>query len=187
MINYKLIDDSINYYSKRKFTRIESPWIVSDFIDQTTKPKGIQSFVIQHLNQNLVASGEQSFLSLYLNESLPKGKFQTVTPCFRDDPVDYLHKQHFIKNELIQTENVNVDSLIEMINVAFDFYLCYFKQVRVVEVEKNIQYDIFVDEHELGSYGIRKCEFLEWIYGTGCAEPRTSSLLKKYGNKWHII
>ena len=181
MINYKLIDDSINYYSANGFVRIESPWIVSDFIDQTTKPKGIQSFTIQHLNQNLVASGEQSFLSLYLNESLPKGKFQTVTPCFRDDPIDYLHKQYFIKNELIQTDDVNINSLQKMINIAFKFYSCYFDELRVVEVEKNIQYDIFVDDCELGSYGIRSCEFLEWVYGTGCAEPRTSSLFKKYG------
>jgi len=32
-------------------------------------------------------------------------------------------------------------------------------------------------EDELGSYGIRSCEFLDWIYATGVAEPRFSSLI----------
>lgn len=35
-------------------------------------------------------------------------------------------------------------------------------------------YDITYKGIELGSYGMRKCEFLEWVYGTGCAEPRLS-------------
>lgn len=32
---------------------------------------------------------------------------------------------------------------------------------------------------ELGSYGIRTCDYLEYIYGTGCAEPRLSQTIKK--------
>lgn len=33
-------------------------------------------------------------------------------------------------------------------------------------------FDINYKKYELGSYGIRSCEYLSWIYGTGLAEPR---------------
>ena len=57
---------------------------------------------------------------------------------------------------------------------------------RDVEVEKVaagdsiINYDIVskIGHYELGSYGIRTCDYLKWIYGTGCAEPRLSRVLK---------
>jgi hypothetical protein len=39
-------------------------------------------------------------------------------------------------------------------------------------------YDIEYNGVEIGSYGIRKTSFLEWIYGTGLAEPRFSRSLK---------
>ena len=38
-------------------------------------------------------------------------------------------------------------------------------------------YDIDYHGIELGSYGIRHCQFLNWIYGTGCAEPRLSKVM----------
>lgn len=43
------------------------------------------------------------------------------------------------------------------------------------------QYDLMYRDVELGSYGIRKCDFLTWVYGTGVAEPRLTRTLKKYG------
>lgn len=56
---------------------------------------------------------------------------------------------------------------------------CY---VVPVKSEKSIvSYDIEYKGVELGSYGIRECSFLKWIYGTGIAENRTSNLLKQYG------
>lgn len=38
--------------------------------------------------------------------------------------------------------------------------------------------------YELGLYGIRSSEFLDWIYATGCAEPRMSVIknMIKNGN-----
>jgi len=44
----------------------------------------------------------------------------------------------------------------------------------VILKNKNGIYDITYKDIELGSYGIRHCEFLDWIFGTGCAEPRLS-------------
>lgn len=179
MINYQNIQDSINFYEKHKFQRIESPWTVSKYVDDLTKPKEKISFQLKHNNKCLVASGEQSFLYLYLKGFLPKGKFQTTTPCFRYEEFDDLHSKYFIKNELIQTEDVSEDSLTDIINVALTFYQKYFKQtLKIVPTE--IGFDIQIHNDELGSYGIREVDFLKWIYGTGCAEPRLSTLINKH-------
>lgn len=75
MINYKIIADSIDYYENNGFIRIESPWTVSEYVDNLTKPKDRISFQLKHNNKCLVASGEQAFLYLYLKDFLPKGQF----------------------------------------------------------------------------------------------------------------
>jgi aspartyl/asparaginyl-tRNA synthetase len=180
MIDYKIIDNSIDYYQKTGFTRIETPWMVSKYTDELTKPPGIPSYELVHNGKCLVASGEQSFLYLYLKECLPMGAFQTVTPCFRADRPDDRHSKWFIKNELIKTDVVNTTELDSMIETAYNFYKQYFT-VDLDIVKTEIGFDIEVKGNELGSYGIRSCEFLDWIYGTGCAEPRTSKLIKLYG------
>lgn len=63
-----------------------------------------------------------------------------------------------------------------MIFVATNFFRNYFRDLRT-EQTAEFSYDIMWRDYELGSYGIRECEFLKWIYGTGCAEPRTSKLI----------
>lgn len=180
MIDYKLIDDSIRYYEGKGFKRIESPWTVSEKVDNITKPSDRISFQLKHNDKCLVASGEQSFLYLYLKGFLPKGKFQTVTPCFRFESFDFLHTKYFLKNELIVTDNVDTKQLVRIVEECAEFYQPMFKNTLDV-VKTSDGFDIEVDGKELGSYGIRSCEFLDWIYATGCAEPRTSSLIKLYG------
>lgn len=180
MIDYGLIARSIDFYEKEGFSRIESPWTVSKFIDGITKPKDRNSFEIVHNGKCLVASGEQSFLYLYLKGFLPKGMFQTTTPCFRDEPFDFYHTKYFIKNELIITNDVTRPNLIKIVETATKFFETMFKKVDVISLYDG-SYDIEVEGQELGSYGIRETEFLTWIYGTGCAEPRTSLLIKQYG------
>lgn len=178
MIDYKLINDSIEYYEKSGFFRIESPWTVSENVDRITKPEDAVSFQLKHNNKCLVASGEQSFLYLYLKEFLPKGQFQTVTPCFRYEQFDWLHTKYFIKNELIKTDVVNEDALHDIVNNSYLFFKNYIPDVKIVTTESGL--DIMYENIELGSYGIRECEFLKWIYGTGCAEPRLSKAIKQY-------
>lgn len=180
MINYKLLDDSLRYYEANGFQRIESPWTVSEQVDNITKPSDRISFQLKHNDKCLVASGEQSFLYLYLKNFLPKGQYQTITPCFRLEAFDFLHTKYFMKNELIKTDVVNEKELFKIVDLAFNFYQPLFKsKLEIITTEYG--YDIQVEGKELGSYGIRSCEFLEWIYATGCAEPRTSSLIKLYG------
>jgi len=175
MIDYKLISDSIDFYEKVGFKRIESPWTVSEYVDNLTKPKDRLSFQLKHNNKCLVASGEQSFLYLYLKDFILKGTYQTTTPCFRFEGFDFSHTKYFIKNELIKTDVVNRTELTKLIQHAFDFFSQYLSGLTIVETD--IGYDINYKEHELGSYGIRENEFLKYIYGTGCAEPRLSKLI----------
>lgn len=178
MIDYNLISKSIEYYQSKGFIRIESPWTVSEFVDNITKPKDRISFQLKHNNKCLVASGEQSFLYLYLKDFLPLGQFQTTTPCYRFESFDNLHTKYFIKTELIKTDVVNEEELHKIINICFNFYKTYIPDIEVVKTD--IGYDIQYQDIELGSYGIRECEFLKWIYATGCAEPRFSKIIELY-------
>jgi hypothetical protein len=176
MINYKLLSDSLVYYESEGFYRVEAPWTVSEQVDNITKPIERQAFQLKHNDKCLVASGEQSFLYLYLKNFLPKGQFQSITPCFRYESFDFLHTKYFMKNELIKTDVVTESALNEIIEKCFNFYQPLFNSaLEVVKTENG--FDIEVQGKELGSYGIRSCEFLDWIYATGCAEPRTSSLM----------
>ena len=170
MIDYKLLDDSIKYYESVGYIRIESPWMVSEFADNMTKPKGIPSLKIDVNQKCLVASGEQSFLELYLKKYLPMGRFQTTTPCWRFEKRDLQHCKNFMKNELIKTDIVNEVELDKTVQEALFFFKQYIPDCEVVKTD--IGYDIEIDGYELGSYGIRSGNFLNWIYATGCAEPR---------------
>lgn len=180
MIDYKLLDDSINYYESKGFQRIESPWTVSEQVDNITRPVERIPFKLRHNNKCLVASGEQSFLYLYLKNFIPKGQYQTITPCFRFEAFDFLHTKYFMKNELIKTDVVTENELNKVVDIAIKFYQPLFKN-KLDVTKTDSGFDIEIDGKELGSYGIRSCEFLDWIYATACAEPRTSSLMKLYG------
>lgn len=175
MIDYGRIDRSIDYYSGIGFTRIESPWTVTEEVSGITRPPGAKDWKIIGKEKVLVASGEQSFLYLYLKGFLPKGCFQTVTPCFRDEPFDNTHSKYFIKNELICTDTVTERRLEDLVQTCFDFFekeLGYSPDLKIIRTESG--YDINWRDIELGSYGIRGCNFIDWIYATGLAEPRAS-------------
>lgn len=173
MINYHFLDQSTYFYEQRGYKRIESPWTVTEAISNITKPPGAKNLSIKEKDKVLVASGEQSFLYLYLKGFLPKGRFQTITPCFRDEVFDNCHTKYFMKNELIDTENVTEVGLREVVKDAVEFFNSILK-VGIDLVTTPEGYDLECGGIELGSYGIRNCDFLRWIYGTGCAEPRLS-------------
>ena len=212
MIDYEIIDKSIKHYASAGFKRIESPWTVAPTISGITKPPEAKDFSIAEKNKVLVASGEQSFLYLYNKDFLPKGKFQTVTPCFRDEVFTPLHTKYFIKNELIVTDDTSLDSLRKVVHIARHFFRSYclrpkaedyvsatnekddvlivdtcngrnqiVDDVDVTDSYSYPQYDLVYRGIELGSYGIRRCSYLTWIYGTGVAEPRLSRALQQYG------
>ena len=186
MIDYKILHDSNVYYEEKGFSRIESPWTVSKPISDITKPLHKQDFKIEYNQKVLVASGEQSFLYLYLKQFLPKGRLQTTTPCFRDEVFDSTHTKYFMKTELIDTKNVTNESLDEITSICFSFFSKYLRKEKL-SIDKSedgfdINYTSLDKKYELGSYGIRECDFLKWIYGTGCAEPRLSSIINLNGH-----
>jgi hypothetical protein len=192
MIDYALLDRSIKFYEEFGFTRIETPWMVTDYVDQLTRPKGAIPYHVPNKNKNFVASGEQSFLYLYLKEYLPMGRFQTITPCLRNDPFDLTHTKYFMKNELIITDKVNTTMLEFVMHRALEFFREEVSQ-QVVPLKTRYGWDLMLGDIELGSYGIRHADFLSWIYGTGCAEPRTTRAIygisQKENNKgktWRV-
>ncbi len=190
MIDYKLLSEAIVYYESLGYQRIEAPWTVTPAISNITKPTWLddpEKFVLKS-GKELVASGEQSFLYLYNKGFLPKGRFQTITPCFRNDAFDETHTKYFMKLELIDTsEGINCQTVHRMMGHAFNFY----KEIIMENLkgdfnlnshvldhsEDKRQIDIEFNDVEIGSYGIRECSFLKWVYGTGLAEPRFSRLV----------
>lgn len=181
MIDYDIIANSIKHYSAQGFTRIEVPWTVTKGVADITRPIDAPEFRLVHENNKvLVASAEQSFLYQYAKGFLPKGKFQAITPCFRKESFDSLHTKYFIKNELINTISTTNEDLLNMIYTAVEFFNNTLGKEVTVLPTSQLSYDIMYHDIELGSYGIRSCDFLTWIYGTGVAEPRLSAAMEKY-------
>jgi seryl-tRNA synthetase len=181
MIDYNRLSRSLEYYEKIGYKRVESPWTVTKSISDITKPEGATDWTILEKNKVLVASGEQSFLYMYLKGFLPKGKFQTITPCFRDEPFDELHTKYFMKNELIITDNISEENLNKIINDAKTFLENELNN-KIDIIQTNIGYDLEINDMEVGSYGIRSSGYLDWIYGTGLAEPRATYIKNKIRN-----
>lgn len=181
MIDYSILHESTLFYESKGFKRIESPWTVTKEISGITKPPEVIDYEIIGKNKVLVGSGEQSFLYLYLKGFLPPGNYQTITPCFREEIFDFLHTKYFIKNELIVTEDVDMKTLLLVLESAKDFFSKYLDRNLITEEwdRKNLSVDLLYDGIEIGSYGIRSCNFLKWIFGTGAAEPRLSNLKNK--------
>lgn len=179
MIDYEKLNNSVKYYENQGFNRIEVPWLVTEAVDSITRPKDVQPYVVEAKKKNLIASGEQGFLYLYLKEYLPKGQFQTVTPCFRNDSFDFTHTKYFMKQELIKTDSVTQNDLSKICDLAYAQFQPFFKEeLRFITTPDG--FDLMHGDYELGSYGIRECEFLKWIYCTGWAEPRMSKLINLY-------
>jgi hypothetical protein len=183
MINYQNIQDSISYFEQRQYKRIETPWTVTESISKLTKPEDRLDWKISNKNKVLVGSAEQGFLYLILKGFLPPGKYQSVSPCFREEIFDLTHSKYFIKNELIITDNVNDITLQVLLNDALWFFAQKLKIsnkdydegkiIKIIETAKDT-YDIEYNSIELGSYGIRETALCRYIYGTACAEPRLS-------------
>ena len=188
LIDYKILAHSQEFYESKGYKAIESPWTVTKGVSDITRPDFVKDeFFIESKNKVVVASGEQSFLYLYLKGFLPKGKFQTITPCFRDDAFDFLHTKYFMKNELIITDEVNDDNLQKIIKDAIEFFSLYLPKKDISTWSSSpdntdILFHYNKEFFELGSYGMRTCKFLNWIYGTGVAEPRFSRVKNIFNN-----
>lgn len=201
MIDYSLIASATDYYVNKGFQRIETPWLVSKDIADLTKPLDSSTYIVQkdveRKQKAFVASGEQSFLYLINKGHLPSsGRYQTVTPCLRDDMWDTTHMKNFIKLELIEYITYNeyaniklntINSVHRMVDQALSFFSTKVNasllSVVNTSTKDSVSFDINLDGVEIGSYGYRSCMFCEWIYGTGIAEPRFSRLVNSSKRK----
>lgn len=183
-VSWENLLEAKHYYSDQGYKYVEVPWFVPLETSAITCPPDRTPFALGK-HGYLVASGEQSFLQMIRDEKLPPGKYQCITPCFRDEPkIDELHQYGFMKLELIDTREGCVWSaqLDWMVNEALEYFrsngvMCNLDRYQdgqdIVGWRKDTKQWI-----ELGSYGIRNHPLVgTWIYGTGCAEPRLSQVI----------
>lgn len=179
MIDYMKLANSINFYKQRGFKQIEVPWVVKAKTSMITAPS-VDCLINIDPRQGgtLVGSAEQSFLQMVISKQITPGQYVACTPCFRNEEnIDELHWDHFMKVELFKNDAVNESELKILTNTALLFFNTY-TDSEIVKTD--IGYDIVAKGIELGSYGIREHELTgPWIYGTGCAEPRLSTVKKR--------
>jgi hypothetical protein len=205
---YQTLANAQLYYELHGYAPIHTPWSVEESISNITKPENRSNFPIK--NKVLVASGEQSFLQMIWDGELePYKRYQTTTPCFRDEAEDALHKQYFMKNELIYSERYDQTSdQMNRLHIEVDrmaqqhclkFFLKYLPgKVKLIPVSENENgngvdsplnsylFDLVAGEgdgheqFELGSYGIRQYGDNIWAFGTGCAEPRLTAIIDTF-------
>lgn len=189
-INYKYISDAIEHYKLLGYNYIEVPWYVTKDVMDITKPSYVpedNEYYIPKNNKYLVASAEQSFIYLIFKGIILPGYYVGVTPCYRFEKISDTNRKVFMKVELIyisydMNENLQVN-LDRIKSDSANFFETILKDdIELVEVPQEnsiINHDINYKGHELGSYGIRKYKNLfQWVYGTGCAEPRLSIVQK---------
>lgn len=197
MIDYKLLGEAQSYYSKFGYNYIEVPWMVSANCDNITKPAGVKEMKIEYNGKHIIASGEQGFLYLRMKGYINDGRYQTITPCFRNEAQDNIHQKMFMKCELIEFVPIGMDmdelkaKMDDVAKDAYAFFEIHAKDPRKLDytafdeifppVTKSLcrnlcQRDIVYKGFEIGSYGIREYNDIAWIYGTGLAEPRFSKI-----------
>jgi hypothetical protein len=185
-INWKNLNDTVYYFEKLGYTYVEVPWLVSLEAIQSTFVGECQPAL---QGKYLIGSGEQGFIELELQGKLPKGKFVTLTPCFRDEQVlNEIKKLHFMKVELyindfseygsgrqvrevIQQCTRNFSNLCNWDTSSDPSYILvnYPKYINTPE-----GYDLELNNIEIGSYGERHHKDLTWVCATAMAEPRFS-------------
>lgn len=176
-MNFQNISLAEKFYTACGYQLIEVPWLVSPEAIRATLPT-IPKRRFQTFAGELVGSGEQSFVQLMLDGKLGPGMYQCTTPCFRDDAVDELHRQYFMKNELIWVGEKNrFDHAFEIVGVA---KRCFKQFLDPKVVLTGAGFDLVYNGIELGSYGTRHYNGFYWAYGTGYAEPRMSQAIKVF-------
>lgn len=177
-IDYKLLAEACRYYNNIEYNQIESPWIIEEKYSLITSPDGSRGVAYALDNgQHLICSSEQGMLQMTFNNTLRSGlKYFSVSPCFRDEPLDDSHSKWFMKLELFAictTENGAKVLSTRFSSDASTFFKRY--KVKHKIIQTLIGEDI-IDSNglELGSYGIRKYDDFCTVYGTGLALPRFS-------------
>lgn len=188
MINYELLGKAVDFYSARGYKNVDVPWIVSAEASASTKPAGapdlrVSGYEFGVEGDVLPASGEQGFVHRMLNgEFGDEEKLQTVTPCWRqEDHYSAYTRPYFMKLELFRKTSAGLFAemaLSDVLHDAFEFFAKTCKsRSELAVVKTDIGRDILYRSCEIGSYGIRTYKQFTWVYGTGLALPRFTTLL----------
>ena len=183
-ISSNLIIEALQYYQDLGYKIIDVPQVVDFDVSQHTKPEGVPEKFHRGMKV-YVASAEQSFLQLHKEGKLSNGKYVAMTPCYRNETcLDDTHYNMFLKVELINIGSINSAECVYDAKRFFDIYT----PSVVIETHESINsFDIITAycKTELGSYGVRSTlDGINYVYGTGIAEPRFSVVLDKYKNRY---
>lgn len=199
LINYDILADAIDYYGQAGYQHINVPWLVNDEAFSVTYPGHLENQYVCP-NGTFIGSAEQGFLQLILDDQLAPGYYMASTPCYRNEFSfdDYTHP-YFMKVELIYVypstsiycENSECKNIVNKItDDALSFMSRYIDVECHTTDEGRHSRDIVhkTTNIELGSYGYRmyKQDYLKtahWVYGTGVAEPRFSTVIDKFKPK----
>lgn len=178
MIDYKKLITAQKHYTELGYKYVDLPWHCSTWVSDLTKPedrKNIALFDVPY--KCFVASAEQAFMEKIYKHELDTGYYQSITPCFRPEPViDKLHNFYFMKLELCYVlENktyFNKEKEIELVLIhAQELFITLGKNTTIEKINDD-QYDLLHNGVELGSYGFRNFFNRPFIYGTGISLPR---------------
>ena len=188
-----ILTNALAYYGE-KYKLIDAPYIVDVDVSAETKPTFVEDL---HHNKDkvYVGSGEQSFIQLMKENKLSDGKSMCLTPCYREESVlDDTHLKMFMKLELIDYRykwsvrdefmKEQLVALSDMLLNAHKFYknnISVYDEIEIIKSDAN-QYDIVINDYEVGSYGIRETSFGRFIYGTGLALPRFNQSIAQVQN-----
>lgn len=179
-IEWSLLMQILQYHQDNGYMGMEVPYLVERATVDLTYTGPLDPAL---QGRYLIGSGEQGFLELERRGKMPRGKFVTLTPCFRDEPhVDEYHQLYFQKVELYQNVNVSRRAAWEMMEDAYAG-MRIFTNSRAFNIEYTDEgFDLMLHGVEVGSYGKREVNGISWVYGTALAEPRFSTVLRNHGH-----
>lgn len=183
LVNWDLFKQAELYYKNRGFDFINVPICVSFESSQATKPPGVPERFHRGMDV-YVASAEQSFIEMVTKGKLTKGKYSAITPCMRSESqLDDTHYEMFMKMELIVVDSSHGDFEL-VLDSATEFFNSVLNPIGGKvhwEPQEDGSIDIVCSTTgiELGSYGVRTMPNtnIKYVYGTGIAEPRTSTVM----------
>lgn len=181
-VDYRLLAEAQSFYEGHGFEYLELPWAVSAQAVGVTLPANKNAFALTP-GSYLVGSAEQSFIELMM-QGIPLDKHCAITPCFRDDAEDEWHQKYFMKLEFFRFLPLGMNKAVvqKYLRHAVDIALEFHGQHLAVETMETPEGTDIVCARtgvELGSYGVRWLDDVGgWIFGTGAAEPRLSTLVR---------
>lgn len=174
-----------DFHKQDGYQDMPMPWVASQRAMEVTLPPGVSATTLDG-TRLLVGSAEQAFIDCMLTGVLKPGKWMTITPCFRHEiQYDDLHLPYFMKLELIHYMPVgnarhHMNAMIAQAQAGCEYLLgTTAPAARTQLVKTDMGWDLNLAGHEIGSYGVRLFEGHCWVYGTGLAEPRFSTLMSR--------